>query len=138
MSRQESPTERAERILAELRAATAEAAGVLKDLAAAQKSAREQIDHYLGDEVQKAHKHYTAQWQAGAEQFIADMRQDVTEHIVNWTAVVQNEVSCTAIFKEAVTQILAELHQISANAGSQFTASGIPVTVTWDLEARNK
>lgn len=138
MSRQESPEARAERILAELREATREAAGVLKDLAAAQKSAREQIDDYLHDEVERVLAKYTTTWQEGADQFHAEMKADIAEHITGYTAVVKNEISRTAIFKEAVTQILAELHQISANAGSQFTASGIPVTVTWDLEARNR
>lgn len=68
----ESPEARAERILAELRAATAEAAGVLKDLDAAAKRARRQVDGYLHDEVQKAHNEYTAQLQAGADKFITD------------------------------------------------------------------
>lgn len=137
MSR-ESPEARAERILAELREATREAAGVLKDLARAQAEAHRQVEDYAHDEVERALAKYTTRWQAEADRFHAEMKADIAEHITGYTAVVKNEISRTAIFKEAVTQILAELHQISANAGSQFTASGIPVTVTWDLEARNK
>lgn len=52
MTRPESPLERAERIGAELRAATQEAAGLLKDLRAAMKEARAQVDEYLHTEVQ--------------------------------------------------------------------------------------
>lgn len=138
MSRPESPEARSERILAELRDATREAAGVLKDLKAAQAEARKQVDEYARGEVERVLARYTTEWQAGADEFHAEMKADIAEHITGYTAVVKNEISRTAIFKEAVTQILAELHQISANAGSQFTASGIPVTVTWDLEARNR
>ena len=48
MSRAEDPLARAERITAELRKATTEAAGMLKSLEAAAKSARSQVDGYLG------------------------------------------------------------------------------------------
>lgn len=127
----ETPEERAERILAELREATAEAAGVAKDLRAAAKAAREQIDNYLGTEVNNAHKLYTQQWQASAEQFIADMRSDVTQHITDWTAVVQNEISRTAIFKEAVNQILSELKQYDAKRLHQASqmAPGVVISM---------
>lgn len=57
----ESPEARAERILAELRAATAEAAGVLKDLNTARTAARKQVDEYLHAEVEKALNGYVAQ-----------------------------------------------------------------------------
>lgn len=48
MSRAEDPLDRAERITAELRKATTEAAGMLKSLEAASKLARSQVDGYLG------------------------------------------------------------------------------------------
>lgn len=75
------PTERAERITAELREATREAAGVLKDLRTAMREARIQVDGYLATEVQKASDHYMTQWQAGCDQFYEDFRQDVADKI---------------------------------------------------------
>lgn len=50
----EDPAARAERITAELRAATAEAAGMLKDLARAVRQAREAVEGYCATEVQRA------------------------------------------------------------------------------------
>lgn len=50
----EGPLARAERITAELRAATAEAAGVLKDLTHAVRQARATVEEYCATEVQRA------------------------------------------------------------------------------------
>lgn len=111
MSRPESPEARAERITAELREATREAAGILKDLAAAMREARAQADGYAHDVVESTLAKYTDSWQEAADQFHADMREDVTGRIVQWVAVVQNEVSKGAIFRSAVDAILAELHK---------------------------
>lgn len=133
MSR-ETPEQRAERILADLRAATAEAAGVTKDLTRVIASARATIEQYLHSEVQSALDGYTRQWQEGADAFHAEMKADITEHLTNWHAVVHNEISRQAIFKDAVHSILQELQKISENAGTTFTAHGIPVTVTWGLD----
>jgi hypothetical protein len=105
----ESPDQRAERILAELRAATSEAAGVLKDLRAAQKSAREQVDDYLGKGVQDALNFYKAEVERVGQHYMDLYKKDLTEHLTGWTAVVQNEISRTAIFKESVDAILNEL-----------------------------
>lgn len=60
MSR-ETPEARAARILAELRAATVEAAGVLKDLQAAARKARGQVDEYLHSEVENTLNGYVRQ-----------------------------------------------------------------------------
>ena len=60
MSR-ESAEQRAERLVAELRAASAEAAGVVKDLRRAMKEARVQVEDYIHDSVQAALDDYVAQ-----------------------------------------------------------------------------
>lgn len=49
----ESREDRAERIVAELRAVTSEAAGTLKDLTRAMKEAREHIDAYAMDQLRE-------------------------------------------------------------------------------------
>lgn len=60
MSRPESAEERAVRIAAELRAATSEAAGVLKDLHAVIRSAREQIDAHAVESLSVMLDRYSA------------------------------------------------------------------------------
>jgi hypothetical protein len=77
VSRRESPEERAERILAELRAATSEAAGVLKDLQAAARTARAQIDEYLPREVERVVNAYIEQVQQQLDAWHAAMIADV-------------------------------------------------------------
>jgi ElaB/YqjD/DUF883 family membrane-anchored ribosome-binding protein len=72
VSRQESPTERAERILTELRAATSEAAGVLKDLQAAAKDARKQVDEYASANMTRSLNNLLDQLNKGGNKFIAD------------------------------------------------------------------
>lgn len=129
MSR-ETPEQRAERILAELRAATTEAAGVLKDLQHAIKSARATVEQYTHDEVQKSLDGYTAQWQQAADGFHAEMKADITEHITGWTAVLKNDISRTAIFKEAVDAILAELQNYDHNRLARAAELAPNVTVS--------
>lgn len=51
MSAAESREDRAERLTAELRAATSEAAGVLKDLTRMMREARAQVDEYAAERV---------------------------------------------------------------------------------------
>ncbi len=128
MSR-ESPEARAERILAELREATREAAGVLKDLAAAQKSAREQVDDYLGKGVQDALNFYKSEVEKVGQHYADCARKDMAEHLVGFTAVVQNEISRTAIFKEAVDSIIKELqrHDEARQRQAELAASGIAI-----------
>lgn len=74
MTRPESPLDRAERIGAELRAATQEAAGMLKDLRAAMKEARAQVDEYLHTEVQAALDTTMADLQQVAHSFATDAK----------------------------------------------------------------
>jgi ElaB/YqjD/DUF883 family membrane-anchored ribosome-binding protein len=71
MSR-ETPEQRAERILAELRAAASEAAGVLKDLQAAAKDARRQVDEYASKNMTQSLNDLLEQLNAGGRKFIVD------------------------------------------------------------------
>lgn len=73
MSRTEDPAARAERILGELRGATAEAAGVLKDLRAATKEARTQVDQYLVDQVADTIAAVHRDLRARATRYLMDM-----------------------------------------------------------------
>lgn len=83
MTRPEDPIARAERITAELRAATSEAAGAVKDLRVAMREAREQVEGYLHDVVQADLDGYTAKWQAGCDAFFAEFicqRNELASH----------------------------------------------------------
>lgn len=76
MSRQESAEERAQRITAELRTATSQAAGVLRDLERVIKNARHLVDEYAANEVSRVMNHHLAQMQALADQWNRDMFAD--------------------------------------------------------------
>jgi len=75
--RPEDPTARAERITAELREVTREAAGVLKSLQVAAKNARAMVDEYYSDQVKTVLDAHTAKWQADIDQFWADAQTDI-------------------------------------------------------------
>lgn len=102
MSHPESPEARAERITAELRAATAEAAGVLKDLTRVMRGAREQVDDYLHDEVQKACNSYLQQLQDGAGQFIRDHLAHLDEAAAKAARQAQTTITNAQNIKELV------------------------------------
>lgn len=130
MSRAESPEARAERIIGELRAATADAAGVVKDLERVAKLARAQIDEYLPREVERIVNTYVAQVQGDLDQWQLDMHTEISGHLVGWTAVVQNEVSRGAIFKEAVDSILAALQRLDATGRRPYGHPGPDVVIS--------
>lgn len=106
MSRAESPEQRAERILTELREATSEAAGVLRDLLRAGRTAREQVDDYLGKGVQDALNHYKTEVETVAQHYAAEARKDVesfsTKAIKRATTSIDNAVAV-----EAAAEVLA-------------------------------
>lgn len=72
----EDPAERAERITRELREATAEAAGVLKDLQAVIRSARAQVDEYAAKEVSDVMNAHLQRTQQLADEWHAEMKAD--------------------------------------------------------------
>lgn len=103
----EAPEERAARILAELRAATAEAAGVLKDLKAAAKAARVQADDYLGQGVNEALLHYKAEVEQVAQHYNTECHKDLTR--MAKTYVDRAEIAINnAISIEAAADLLAK------------------------------
>lgn len=107
----ESPEERSERIRDELREATREAAGVLKDLQAAAKEARAQADDYLGKGVQDALNFYKAQVEEVCQHYADEARKDITQHLTQWAAVVKNEISRERLINTAATRIIAEMER---------------------------
>lgn len=110
----ESPTERAERVTAELREATREAAGLIKDLQAVMKAGRAQIDEYLPREIERIVNAYVTNVQSDLDQWRKDMNTHVAEIMVNWTAVVQNEISRSKIANEMGNAIIAELRRLTS------------------------
>lgn len=73
----ESAEARAERITRELRAATVEAAGVLKDLTTALAGARKMADQYAAHQVETVMNGYLKLCQSAVDQWNADMQADV-------------------------------------------------------------
>ena len=130
VTRAEDPLARAERITRELREATAEAAGILKDLKVVIKSGRAQIDEYAQGEIARAPNEAADQWHGEVRGYLGDLADDVRRHMVEWTAVVQNEVSRTKILQEAVTAIIAELRKIDAREQAERHPGGVTLTVT--------
>ncbi|HEX3513854.1 MAG TPA: hypothetical protein VHT26_07635 [Trebonia sp.] len=108
----ESPEARAERILTELRAATAEAAGVLKDLTKAVKSAHAEVEEYLADEVQSALSEYHQSLRVDVGRITAGHEAKVTQRVIDFAALIENNFSREALIQEAVNRILAELQQL--------------------------
>lgn len=82
----EDPQARAERITAELRAATAEAAGVLKDLTAVIKSAIDMVDKYAAHEVSRVMNAHLRRAQEISDQWHAKMKADGIEAMAKMNA----------------------------------------------------
>lgn len=117
MSRAETPEERAERILTELRQATADAAGAAKDLERATRQARAQIDDYMGPEVVRVTNAYIAQVQAQLDQWQRDMAAEISKRLVAWTAVIENDISRERIVHAAAEHVAAEVSERLKKAG---------------------
>jgi len=77
VSPRESAEARAERIAAELRAATAEAAGTLKDLVAVIASARKSVDEYAAREIERVMNLHLVKCQESVDQWYRDMVENV-------------------------------------------------------------
>lgn len=104
MSR-ETPEARAERILAELRAATAEAAGVLKDLQHTIKGARAQVEEYLHDECERALIENTRSVVNTAKRVCAEHEAHVIARVIDYAALIEANFSREALVREAVNHI---------------------------------
>lgn len=107
----ESPEDRAVRIAAELREATREAAGVLKDLLAGAKQAREQADDYLGTGVQTAFDHYKNEVETVGQHYLDEAKKDIAKMLTGWAAVVSNELSRERLINAAATRIMKEMER---------------------------
>ena len=105
MSRAESGDERAERIAAELREATREAAGVLKDLRAAVKTARGEVEQYLHDECQRALNQNTANMLDTVRQITGDHEARVIRRVIEYAALIENNFSRETLIQEAANRI---------------------------------
>ena len=127
VTKSESPEERAERITAELRAATSEAAGLLKDLKAVQRAARAQVDEYAHDEVSRALNEAAEQWGTELTAYLESMRDTVTSHVTQWTGVVQNEVSKQKIIDAAAARVLAELTRMVQDLHAERQPGVLPL-----------
>jgi hypothetical protein len=77
VSKSETSAERGERIVAELREATAEAAGVLKDLTATLGKARAMIDQYAATQVETVMNGYLKLCQKAVDGWNAEMQADM-------------------------------------------------------------
>lgn len=111
MSRTEDPAARAERILGELREATTEAAGVLKDLRAAMKQARDQVDGYYSERVKVDLDRHTQSWQAEIDQWWreakADLQRIVSNAIAKAEPVIINASRLEALCKAVAEEVAA-------------------------------
>lgn len=119
MTRAEDPLTRAERIAAELRAATAEAAGILKDLRSEAKRARSQVDEYLHDQVQAAMNHYAEAVQAGCEQFNRDAHADLQRHMDQAVARAGAAIDAAVGIEQLATAVAREVaaHTVFVDGG---------------------
>lgn len=129
MSRREEPTERAERLLAELRTATAEAAGVVKDLRKAMKEAREQIDEYYSAKVKASLDEHTAMWTDEIDQWWSDAKTDV-KRITAAAVARSNEI----IYAAATIEQLCQAVATEVAAHTVYTEEG-PV-IHYDVDHR--
>lgn len=73
----ETTDQRGERIAAELRAATREAAGVLKDMQSTLAKARDLVDRYAATRIEEVMNGYLKQCQAAVDGWNTDMQADV-------------------------------------------------------------
>lgn len=112
MSAKETPEARQERILAELRAATAEAAGVLKDLQRTIESARERVDEYAVPQIDAlAHQtanEMTADIRQLGERLTAKMQAAVNAHEAKIAEYLEREPLITAAANKVYLEV-AEL-----------------------------
>lgn len=129
MSRAVDPAERAERLLTELREATAEAAGVVKDLRRAMKEAREQVDGYYSAKVKASLDEHTATWTEEIDQWWSDAKTDVKK-ITAAAVKKSNEI----IYHAATIEQLCQAVATEVAAHTVYTDEG-PV-IHYDVDHR--
>jgi hypothetical protein len=127
----ESPQARAERILAELRAATSEAAGVMKDLTGVIKGARVEVEQYLHDECQRALNENTDNMLAEVQRVTKQTYDRVVTVTTGWVGAVENQITRDRLIQAAAEQIAGEVLARFAQAGidPRITAPAITISV---------
>lgn len=111
MSRPESPEARAERILAELREQTREAAGVLKDMQKTIAQARATVEDYLHDECERALIENTRSVVDAARRVCAEHEAKVIQRVIDYAALIEANFSRDALVREAANYIEALVMQ---------------------------
>jgi len=109
VSRAEDPLARAERITAEMRAATSEAAGVLKDLRAAMKQAREQVDGYLVEQMADTIAAVHREMRARAQRYLLDMLGKIEGRAFEAIALAEETIATANTLDVLVDRTTAEL-----------------------------
>lgn len=103
----EDPLARAERITAELRAATSEAAGMLKDLEHAAKQARAQVDEYLNGQMAGTIAAAHREMRARAQRYLLDMLGRIEGRALESIALAEEAIA-TANTLEVLTSRVSE------------------------------
>jgi hypothetical protein len=109
VTRAEGPTARAERLIAELRAATSEAAGVLKDLRAGMKEARGQVDGYLVEQMTDTIAAVHREMRARAQRYMLDMLGKIEGRAFEAIALAEETIATANTLDVLVDRVTAEL-----------------------------
>lgn len=131
MSRPESPEARAARILAELRDATREAAGVLKDLQKVYASARGQVEEYLHAEVESALQEYEKDLISTVRAITGRHEEKVKQRVIDFAALIENNFSREALIQEAANRIEAQITPFieQASAANYHGPGGVVINL---------
>lgn len=129
MSRAEDPLARAERITAELRAATSAAAGMLKSLEAASKLARRQVDGYLGRGVTDVVNARNATLQEEIHAFAKAARADVEKYVAEAVERAQD-----ALERAATIEYLCRVVATIVASATEYTDEGPVVDLSRSLD----
>jgi len=109
VSRAEDPISRAQRITAELREATTDAAGVLKDLRAASKAGRAQVDNYLVDQMAEAIAGVHREMRARAQRYLLDMLGRIEVRALEAIASAEETIAVANTIDVLVSRVAEEL-----------------------------
>lgn len=112
----EDPLARAERITAELRAVTTEAAGILADLQRTMKQAREQVDGYYSQRVKATLDAHTVQWDRQCFERIQAMVREVNEVAGRAAARAESAIDRALAIDEAANHLAALLDATAVDA----------------------
>lgn len=116
MSAPETPVQRSERIAAELRATTAEAAGVLKDLHAAIKTARAHVEDFaeasVADMIVQATKLIRNIASEEGARINTILTEQIREGCTRATEHITRDWQLAAVIEQVAHKTIAELHAL--------------------------